>query len=537
MPDEGVPQREPGRLCDFLRSRLDQIISTWTDRVRALSPAHELSDSAIIDHLPQLLGLIADYVESVHTGQSVSFERLAKAHAVDRLGRGFDFDLIVKEYALLRRTILDLWESDIGPSIDLAELRNLEAAFDEAVGQSALRYAQAREKLLKALDRVSEAALTSNDLDGFLEELLRATLDGTESVDTVVILIRDGDVLRVRAAVGLGEDLQSGFSTRVGEGFAGRIAAERRPAFVRDASIDPLVISTALRARGIHALYGVPMERDGHVIGVAHIGSLTAFEFSDEDTLLFRTMVSRATSGIVKAQLLADLHRAIAARDQVIAIVSHDLRNQLGVVAMGADLLARRIEAAEISGDLAKPIETVRRTTRSMEHLLGDLLDVASIEAGRLSFQPDVIDLGPVLEEACQVHDAPARASGLQLKLDRPSESVTVRADRNRILQVLANLVGNAIKFSGPNGTIVLGAHGGDAEVTVSVRDTGPGIPAEDLQNIFEPYKRGRRAGQTGTGLGLYIARGIVLAHGGRIWVESEPDKGSTLCFSLPRVK
>ena len=273
--------REHGRLCDFLRGRQDEIIKTWTERVRSLSPAYELSDSAIVDHLPALLGLIADYVESVHTGRSVSFEELAKAHAVDRLGRGFDFDLIVKEYAFLRRTVLDLWESTVGPSIDLAELRQLDAAFDEAVAQSALRYARARERLLKALDRVSEAALTSVDVDAFLAGLLQATLDGTESVDTVVILLRDGDMLRVRAAVGLEEELRHGFCTRVGEGFAGQIAADGRPAFLRDASSDPLVTSPKLRARGIHALYGVPMERDGRVIGVAHIGSVTAFEFSD----------------------------------------------------------------------------------------------------------------------------------------------------------------------------------------------------------------------------------------------------------------
>ena len=704
-----------GPLCDFLRSRQDEIISTWIERVRSLSPARELPDSAIINHLPKLLGLIADYVEFAQTGRSVSFEKLAKAHAVDRLGRGFDFDLIVNEYAFLRRAILNLWKSEIGPSIDLAELRDLDAAFDEAVAQSALRYAHAREKLLKALDRVSEAALTSTNLDAFLDGLLRATLDGTGSVDTCMVLLRDGDLLRVRAAVGLEEDLRQEFSVRIGEGFAGHIAAERRPAFVRDASTDPLVVSAVIKARGVHAMYGVPMVRDGQVIGVAHMGSLTAFEFSDEDTLLFRTMVSRATSGVVKAQILADLHRAeaaqrfladaskqfaesldyettlakiarlavpamadwcvvdlvndgtiqrvalahrdpdkeryvreldkrypfapnlmssvphvirtgryewspdmsdqslahaargpghgsllrelgtksyiiapiasrnrvfgaislvmgesgrrysdadltlaeelgrcagiaienarlygeaqkaVAAREQVLAIVSHDLRNQLGVIGMGANLLSRKAEAAGASGDLTRDIQTIRRTANAMQHLLGDLLDMASIQAGSLSFEPDVIDIGPVLEEAHQAHESSARANGLRLDLEAPSEGATVRADRNRILQALANLLGNAIKFSHHEGRIVLAADVGENHVTVSVSDTGPGIRSEDLENIFEPYKTGRRDAQRGTGLGLYIARGIVQRHGGRIWVESEPGKGATFFFTLPR--
>jgi signal transduction histidine kinase/putative methionine-R-sulfoxide reductase with GAF domain len=708
---------QPGdrRLCDFLRSRQDEIVSTWAQRVRSTAPARELSESAIVDHLPEILRLIADYIEAVQTGRAVPLEQLAHAHAVDRLGRGFDFDQIIGEYALLRRTILDLWESEMGPSIDLSEARNLAAAFDEAIAQSALRYADARERLLKALDQVSEAALRSTNLDGFFDGLLRATLDGTESVDTCVVFLRNGDVLRARAAVGLEEELPRGFSLRIGEGFAGHIAAEGRSAFVRDASVDPVVVSPVLKAQGVHAIYGVPMVRDGQVIGVGYIGSRTAYEFSDEDKLLFRTMVNRAASGLVKAQILADLHRAeagqrfladasrqfaesldyettlatiarlavpaiadwcvvdlasddtiqrvalahrdpnkehrvreldsrypfdpalmssvprvirtgrsewnpemsdedlaaagrgpghalllrelgtrsyiivpiavrdhvfgaislvrgdsgrrysdadltlgeelgrraataienarlyaeaqkaVAARDQVLAIVSHDLRNQLGVIGMGANLLEKNADAAGTSGDLTKPIDTIRRTTDTMQHLLHDLLDMASIEAGQLSFEPDVIDLTPVLEEACQVHEVSARANGLQLNLEPPSRAVAVRGDRKRISQLLANLLGNAIKFSNRGGTIVMTADAGHTDVTVSVSDNGPGIAPADLQTIFEPYKTSRREARSGTGLGLYIARGIVQRHGGRIWVESEPGKGSAFFFTLPR--
>src|SRR5262245_14354782 len=528
-------QRDRGRLGDFLRSRQDAIIRTWTQSVRAFSPAHELSESMITDHLPAILGLIAEYVDFVHMGRSVSFEKLAKAHAVDRLGRGFDFDLIVKEYGLLRRTILDLWESEVGPSIDVRELRQLNAAFDEAVTQAALRYAESREKLLKALDRVSEAALTSANLDAFLKGLLRVSLDGMESVDTCVVLLREGDRLRVRAAVGIEEELDREYSIRMGEGIAGHIAAERRPVFLRDASVDPLVVSPAIKGRGVHALYGVPMMRDGEVIGVAHMGSLIAFEFSEEDKLLFRTMVSRATSGVIKAQVFADLERAVAGRDHVLAIVSHDLRNQLGAIEMGAMLLARKTETTH--DDLTKPIETIRRTTNTMKGLLGDLLDMASIEAGRLSFEPDIVNIGPMLEDACQAHQESAGAKGLRLKLARPSEPCAVRADAKRIEQVLSNLLGNAIKFSNREGTIVVAADVGDADVTISVSDIGMGLPPEDIQGIFGPFKTGRRDERSGTGLGLFIARGIIQSHGGRIWVESEPGKGSTFFFTLPRVK
>jgi signal transduction histidine kinase len=534
LPDTDAQRREHGRLSDFLRSRQDEIIRTWTERVRQLSPAQELPESAIVDHLPRVLELVADYVELVRTGGSISIGQLAKAHAIDRLGRGFDFDLIVREYALLRRTILDLWESNVGPTIDLAEVRALQAAFDQAVEQSALRYAQMREKLLKALDRVSEAALTSADLDAFLLELLRATLEGTESVDLGVVLLRDGDVLRVRAAVGLDEDVRQGFSVGIGDGFVGQIAATGRPAFVRDAADDSVVVNPVIKQRGVHALYGVAMARDEGVIGVAHIGSRSAYEFSDEDKLLFRTMVSRATAGVIKAQILADLHKAVAARDQVLAIVSHDLRNQLDVIAMGATILASA-DTAKADPDLLKPIDAIRRTTKAMERLLRDLLDMASIDAGRLSFEPALIDLRSVLEEARHLHEPTAHANGLQLDLNAPADPIMVRLDRNRILQAIGNILGNSIKFSNRNGRIVLRAAADATDVTISVSDSGPGIDPRDMPRVFEPFSTGSSDGRSGTGLGLYIARGIVARHGGRIWVESEPGKGATFFVALPR--
>src|SRR5713101_1564348 len=147
------------RLGDFLRGHQNEIVNDWTQRMRALSPARDLTDSAIIDHLPRILKQIADVVESVHTGTQIALGDLPRAHAVDRLSRGFDLDQIVTEYGLLRRSILNLWESEVGPTIDLSELRRLDVALDESVRLAAVRYAEAREKLLKAVDRISAAAL------------------------------------------------------------------------------------------------------------------------------------------------------------------------------------------------------------------------------------------------------------------------------------------------------------------------------------------------------------------------------------------
>jgi len=295
------------RLPDFLRSHRDRILAHWTERMRSISPARDLSDAAIADHLPRILSRIAEVVDSAQKGKSVSLGNLPSDHAVDRLERGFDLDQIVTEYGLLRRSILDLWEASVGPTLNLSELRSLDTAFDESLRQATVRYAQARERLLKSLDRISVAALGSRDLDTFLHHLLHATLESTEAVDTAAVLLREHDMLRVRAAVGLEDTVGRGFSIKVGEGFAGQVAAEAQPVFISHAAVDPRVRNHIFREKDLRALYGVPLMQDDGVIGVAHIGSLTAFEFSDEDKLLFRTMVSRATTVIAQTRLIAEL--------------------------------------------------------------------------------------------------------------------------------------------------------------------------------------------------------------------------------------
>jgi PAS domain S-box-containing protein len=298
------------KLSEFLVAHQETIIAEWTQRMRSLAPARDLSVMAIVDHLPQILSRIADVVRSDQPPGDSSLGRLPEDHAVDRLERGFDLDQMVTEYGLLRGSILDLWETRVGATVDLRELRALDRAFDEALRRATVRHAQTRQRLLKALDGISVAALGSTDLDTFLQHLLRATLESTESVDTAVVLLREAESLRVRAAVGLEQDLQQLVSIPDREGIAGQVAAEGQPIFIRDAAADGRVNSRVFREKGVRALYTVPLVHEGSVIGVAHIGSLSAFEFSEEDKLLFRTMTSRATSVIVQAQLLTELRRS-----------------------------------------------------------------------------------------------------------------------------------------------------------------------------------------------------------------------------------
>lgn len=171
-----------------------------------------------------------------------------------------------------------------------------------------------------------------------------------------------------------------------------------------------------------------------------------------------------------------------------------------------------------------------------MHSLIEDLLEVTRAEAGQLSSQPGPLPAAQVLTDAVEAQAALAAAASIELRLDLPSEVPAVWADRHRVLQIFENLLGNAIKFTKPEGVITVGAKPDKHEVLFWVRDTGSGIAADELPHLFDRFWQGRTA-RGGAGLGLPIVKGIVEGHGGRIWVESTPGQGSTFSFTLPRAQ
>ena len=223
---------------------------------------------------------------------------------------------------------------------------------------------------------------------------------------------------------------------------------------------------------------------------------------------------------------------AIRTREEVLAIVSHDLRNPLNTIAMGATALS------DFTGDeasRAKYIQMIRRAIQRMNRLIEDLLDVVRLEGGqKLALEPKSVELGPVLSELCESFAAQAQPNQQTLTCVCADDLPQVIADRDRLAQVLTNLVGNALKFTPEGGRVTIRASGTGDEVEISVEDTGPGISPEDLPRIFDPYWQAGRTARLGAGLGLTIAKGIVEAHGGQIRVASKPGEGTTFTFTLP---
>lgn len=287
-------------LAAALIDRSDEIIERWEAAVRQRAAAQPLVEPALRDNLPKMLSRISDALASTDVEAALAGEE-PELHALDRLSRGFPLGDLVVEYAIFRQNIFDVIAET--PGCDLRQARVVDRIVDHYVEIAVSRYAEANQRVLAAVDRLSREALGSWSTDELLARLLTVIMESTMATDTATILLREGDRLRVRAAVGLIAERDAGFSLAIGEGFAGTIAATRTPMLLRDAARDPLVKSDLIRQRNVHALYGVPLTNADDLIGVAHMGSLTAYDFTQADLLLFRAIAQRAAALITETRL------------------------------------------------------------------------------------------------------------------------------------------------------------------------------------------------------------------------------------------
>jgi signal transduction histidine kinase len=225
---------------------------------------------------------------------------------------------------------------------------------------------------------------------------------------------------------------------------------------------------------------------------------------------------------------------ALANRDDFLAIVAHDLRDLIGGVVMSAKLLAKVAPRNPDGERMLAETQRIDRYAARMNRLIGDLVDVASIDAGKLAVAPAPLDLVPLIAEAVDTFRAAASAEGISLAAETGAAPLVAAADHHRILQVLANLISNALKFTPRGGSITLRGEREACGFRLCVRDTGCGIPEHALGHIFDRFTQVGGNDAQGLGLGLYISRCIVEAHGGRIQAESRPGMGSTISFTLP---
>lgn len=276
------------------------------------------------------------------------------------------------------------------------------------------------------------------------------------------------------------------------------------------------------------SLMFVPLIARDEVVGVlTFISSTPGKEYKAADVRLAEEVARRAAVALDNARLYRMVQDAIEMRDTIMGIVAHDLRNPLSAIFMNAELARQRA---------GEPAAAIERAANRMNRLIQDLLDVTTIEAGRLSIEQNPVHTAQVVTDSVEAQRPLASSTSHELRTELATDLPDVWADHDRLLQVFENLIGNALKFTAPGGRITIGAKPRDGEVLFWVADTGSGIPAEEVAHIFDRFWQARKPEWRGAGLGLGlpIVKGLVEAQGGHVWVESTPGKGSTFYFTIP---
>ena len=316
----------------------------------------------------------------------------------------------------------------------------------------------------------------------------------------------------------------------------GRAERYESVAMVRQAEPDDPHLE-ALAAAGVTSAMLVPMTARDAVFGVITFASKSLHKcFGTDDLELAELLGRRAGMSIDTAHLYDEAQAATRAREEILAVVSHDLKNPLGVVLMTAENLLELDVPVELGAQIQRTAERLKRSAQRMSRLIDDLVDFDSMRTGRLAIEARPCTPIDIVVAAFELASPLARARGLTLVPRLAPELPSCKADKERVVQALGNLVQNALKVS-PRGEAigVVVQRIGD-ELVFSVEDHGPGIPPDELPRLFERYWRGENRAYKGTGLGLTIAKGILDAHGGRIWAESEVGRGSRFSFALPVV-
>ena len=281
----------------------------------------------------------------------------------------------------------------------------------------------------------------------------------------------------------------------------------------------------------------IPLVARGRVLGSLLLAATREYgrRYTDRDIVIAKEVGRRVALAADRALLFRAAEQAARTREEMVTVVSHDLKNPLSTIRMALDFLLEDL----IPDDGAhqrerKQLHVIRRSAERMYRLVHDLLDVATIEAGQLVVRPSAESVEALVAEALELLSPLAAAKGIELTADIAPELPSVKADRDRILQVFSNLGGNAVKFTPKEGRVEIRASTCAAGIEFAVLDTGAGIAAEDLPHVFDRFWRAKKTRSVGTGLGLAIAKGIVDAHGGHIGAKSEPGRGSCFSFVLP---
>jgi signal transduction histidine kinase/ActR/RegA family two-component response regulator len=400
---------------------------------------------------------------------------------------------------------------------------------------------------LEALRMVGETVSSSLDVDHVLSTIAMHAVE-LSGTDGGSIMEYDDSERRfaVRSVYRTSPEVVDrlrGVRIDIDSTLVGRAALERRPIAVPDLSsvnLDPHL--QILFDDGWRSVVAVPMLREERIIGSLVVRRKVTGDFTEETLDLLETFASQSALALLNAQLFtalqersAQLEVASRHKSEFLASMSHELRTPLNAVLGFSEVLLERM-FGDINERQEEYLRDIHSSGKHLLELLNEILDLSKVEAGQMALEFTSLDVPAALEYAASMLRERATAHSIDLRVELGERVGAVEADELRFKQVVLNLVSNAVKFTPDGGSVVIWADEVDADLHVSVKDTGVGIPVQDRERIFESFQQGGRGAsrEEGTGLGLTLSRRIVELLGGRMWLESEVGVGSTFGFSIP---
>lgn len=528
-PPAATRARREAAWGDAIRDRRDEIQRAWSRDERFVSA-------------PEAVRLLDDVIEraiALDAGRTPS-------RPIRAIAPGLDIRHLVGHHAALRDVIANVVERELPAPSRLRALRALGRAIDDAVAavmeehdNAVEESARHRAAELQFLADATAALSSSLDYDRTLDQVARLAAQSLADWCVVDVVEPDGRLRRVCVAhrdPDVAELAREVATTSEPSGGVAHVIRTGQPEVAHPGgdprATEPRHVET-LRSLGLSsylvASYAiVPMSTGERTLGAFTLVSGSSQRRYDEGDLALATEVARrAALAVENARSYAAAREAIRARDRLITIVAHDLRNPLSAIGILATLLRERHER---DVETARDLETIGHAIDRMKHMIADLLDMSRIEAGRFSLEREPTRVTALIDGVIATYEALAIERGILLRAGAVSDA-TVSCDPARIDQVLDNLVGNALKFCRRDDTVTLGVQLDGTRARFQVADTGPGIAPDDLPHIFEMFWS---TGTGGIGIGLHVSKRIVEAHGGQIWAESRPGRGTTVSFTLP---
>jgi len=561
-----MPRQSMSHVSDlghFLVLRRQQVLDEWLAAIERLPRWGGSNLRLDRDRVTGLLNRVLDTFQKVSSTTSGEAPRDAGRNLTEEPPE------ILDERELLRRTIFRLADG-AGLALAARDLLMLSDTIDLTVGssdetrvvaerpapladgvRSCARDAETRSRDVAQKQRfLAEASrLLSESIDyaATLTTVARLAVPGIADWCVVDLMQDDGEMARVAiehrdpSRLALAQKLQEHFPPR-----ADAHAGPARVAHTGETEFEPSVSASLLEelapeaerrrllaALGMHSYISVVLSTRGRVLGAITFFTDAGRALSADDVVMAEDLARRAATAIDNARLYEQAQRAVRVRDEMLAIVTHDLRTPLSAIVTAAAMQVATAPQDEGGVKIRQRAESIQRAAEHMNRLIRDLTDIGQIDAGRFAIERTPQDPAALAHEVVGTLKPAADQQGAHLTADIGGSIPRINADGDRIVQVLSNLVTNAIKVGAPQITLRLEPRAEDVLFTVS--DTGPGIRQEDLPHMFDRYWRGQTVTYKGTGLGLPISKQIVDAHGGRIWIESELGAGSRFCFTLPR--